>query len=825
MILEITLLLLLILIEAPLVGDERARCECDCSCGSKYHLSAGYPEGKGQGGGIDGIEENGQGTDDVGVEQGEGEEPVFVGGDDGQSSSTSERSLAVNVNSRDYLCSYSNRPRPPHLDRSAPDRKSPYLLTTGRKRKDEYWCAPCQKSFVDSVAIQQHQVARHSATMTNMPSNRKQITQSIRPTTPQIGGPSVICEVCSEELSNITALEMHKANLHPWSIFCPECLTSFRHASEAQMHYKSIHKAQSIDPHRMNTMLGIINGNPLPNPAQQLHPGLAPFTPQPYYPSQYVQTFPTHTIQSYYECTECNMVFGNPGELEAHKATPLVHGARISPSHSPSRSPSVSASASASTSDIAIAEMPLTVWGMPSFTFDEKKSESLKEEGWTPQARLTPEPDSTSISSEEDKAISVVLDEKKNVEELRENVANSEEPGKTDVLQVSDVIASAAQQGEVGDFGPAEVMELAKWIPLNPGPEEQSTQSEAVTLDDTPPAEGSTSTNEAIVIDDAPPPQETIISNDVVTTNHTSHQAVAEDPPGHTARAPIAKVLTSLTTISPRPIIQPVPSQINLTPYARAALASASRLGEYPPPEMDDEDEDTQDDQPKVIGGIECHIPSFALTISPKNKSTSLASASAPLSIEATPPLTLSGDSPSSSSLDESLVLEETDDPWAASQEVYEITHSQKRQTFSLDFGATSNGNRPKPRSHVEGGGTARSSRSKRGERSCNKRKETYLTPSQREVYRRNDSRSSNSASSRSNDRDTRSKAPPQAPLQPMFESEWSTVTPPSTSNRSMGGRAVRYDPWEASRREMEERRRVVSAGAGPGEEDMYGGW
>ncbi|KAK6905152.1 hypothetical protein I204_08190 [Kwoniella mangroviensis CBS 8886] len=808
MIVEITLLLLLILVEAPLVGeDDRGRCECDCSCGKKYHLNSSYPEVLGDGG--DGVSEDIRGNESSDRDVEHEQEPIYVGGSDGEgwndrSKPYSERSL-VTGNRKDY----SNRPRPPHLDRSVPDRKPPYLVTNNsRKRKDGHWCAPCQRYFVDSLALQQHQVALHSATTTIMSSSsRNQIPRNVRSLIPELNHSVVVCEVCSEGLPNVTALDMHKVNFHPWSIFCPECLIRFRHAQEAQFHYRQFHHARSPDPLHIDTMLGLIKGHHLIHPSLQT----LPFTPQQNRPQHQVQTFPTHTIQNYYECEECNMVFGRPQELEAHKATPLVHGGRIyeaddfpplGSTAKPSSSPSPSVTAS-SPDDLAV-EGNLTVWGMPSFTLNEKRSDAMKEEVWTPQARLTPEPDSShdtaSTSSEETNSTDVVLDFQRVASESETNDMESIDPEDIDTpmeglsapKQISDIDAQHTdlKQDKKSQSYDNEITGTIKTIEPNSGPVEANPLG---------PAEDSTNSAKAIVTDD-------IIQ--VRETNKIFSQVVSS--------------AQSLHTISPRPVIQPVPSQINLTPYAKAALASAHKISEYPPPEMDvGDNEKYEDDSPEVIGGIECHVPSFALTLSPQNKTTSLESP--PLSLDSTPPLTLSGDS--SSSLNESLVLEEEDDAWAASQEVYTIANSHDRQMFSLDLGATSNGNRPKPKSYSESSSSSKSTssrhRNKRSERSCNTRRQTYLTPSQREVYgyaiSRNERRDSSSSSS------SRSKAPPQASLQPMFESEWSTITPMSSGNRSMGGRIIKESPWEASRREAEERNRLVSAGGA--EEDLYGGW
>ncbi|WVQ64751.1 uncharacterized protein L199_002919 [Kwoniella botswanensis] len=795
MIVEITLLLLLILIAAPLVGEEdRVRCECDCSCSRKYHLNSSYPEVLDDGN--DGISENKsrQRLEDkdsqAGTEGGHEQEPIYVGGGGGgfegegwndRSKPYSERSLNAG-NRKDH----SNRPRPPHLDRSVPDRKSPYIVTnSSRKRKDNYWCAPCQRYFVDSLALQQHQVALHSATTTIMSSSsRNQVPRNGRSLIPEVNHSVVVCEVCSEELPNVTALDMHKVSLHPWSIFCPECLIRFRHAQEAHFHYRQIHHAKSANPLHIDTMLGLIKGNHL------IHPSLRtlPLTLQQYRPHHTVQTFPTHTIQNYYECEECNMVFGQPQELEAHKATPLVHGGRIyeaddfPPLGSTAKpSPSPSPSVTDPSPDALAVEANLTVWGMPSFTLDEKKSNTMKEEVWTPQARLTPEPDSshdTASSSEDGKSTDDVLEDQKAERVSSETNYNMEvvDADRADLvrsvlaskeLSNSDTASSNLKEEEKSQSDNNEITGTIKPIEPNSGPGEANPLG---------PAEDSTNFAEAIVTDDTSQVQE----------------------------------------------FNKITSQVELTPYAKAALASAHKISEYPPPEMDDEDnEKYENDSPEVIGGIECHVPSFALTVSPQKKTTSFGSP--PLSLDSTPPLTLSGDS--SSSLNGSLVLEEEDDAWAASQEVYTNAHSHNRQTFSLDLCATNNGNRPKPKSYSESGSSSNGSRqsrnrNRRSERSCNTRRETYLTPSQREVYgygfSRNERRDSSSSSSRS-------KAPPQAPLQPMFESEWSTITPMSSGNRSMGGRIIRGSPWEASRREAEERNRLVSAGGS--EEDMYGGW
>ncbi|WWD05891.1 hypothetical protein V865_003975 [Kwoniella europaea PYCC6329] len=821
MIAEITLLLLLILIEAPLMGEEdRVRCECDCSCGKKYHLSSSYPEDqKDVNGGNDGISEDHHGNKpsdgEREVEQvyQQEQEPIYVGGGGGTDvEGWNDRSKPYSPSFASNKKDYSNRPRPPHLDRSVPDRKSPYLVTnSSRKRKDDYWCAPCQRYFVDSLALQQHQVALHSVTTTIMSSSsRNQIPRNGRSLIPEGNHSIVVCEVCSEGLPNFAALDMHKVSLHPWSIFCPECLIRFRHAQEAQFHYRQIHHAKSPNSLHIDTMLGLIKGNHLIHPSLQTPPFIAP----QYRPQHQVQTFPTHTIQNYYECEECNMVFGHPAELEVHKSTPLVHGGRIyeaddfPPLGSTAKlSPSPSPSDTASSPDDPAVEADLTVWGLPSFTLDAKKSEKLEEEGWTPQARLTPDPDSSSShesasSSEDGKSTDVVLEDQKDERVSSETNYSMEvvDSDKVDLersvlaskeMSNSDTANSNLKQEEKSQPDNNEITGTIKPIEPNSGPGEGNPLG---------PAEDSTNFAEAIVTDDTSQVQEiNKVTSQVVSSAHSLH------------------------TISPRPVVQLIPSQINLTPYVKAALASAHKITEYPPPEMDDEDnEKYEDDSPEVIGGIECHVPSFTLTLSPQNKTTSLGSP--PLSLDSTPPLTLSGDS--SSSLNESLVLEEEDDAWAASQEIFTIAHSHNRQTFSLDLGATSNGNRPKPKSYSESGSSSNGSRqsrnrNRRSERSCNSRKETYLTPSQREVYGRGISRDERRGSSSSSS--SRSKPPPQAPLQPMFESEWSTITPMPSGNRSMGGRVIRESPWGASRREAEERNRLVSAGGA--EEDIYGGW
>ncbi|WWC85755.1 uncharacterized protein L201_000621 [Kwoniella dendrophila CBS 6074] len=936
---DIAILLLLILIEAPLVGEESKKCECPCSCGRKDYMPSGYIHDHDYNSGVvedkskdeqqqiqeqdkDRKKENEELVNED-EEQKQEQEPIYVGtleeeeeeqkeeedveveevnkgqdvdneydengvykggwGDENETESYSATSIA-NSNRERLLSSsnnskrdYSTRPKPPHFDRSVPDRKSPYItstaLTATRKKKDDYWCDHCQRPFIDLVAIQQHNFAVHSTS-----TSRKQ-SQLVRSMIPEIDSSIVMCEVCRGELPTLALLKAHKAAQRPWSIFCSDCLLTFDHAQQAQDHYQFHHNTEFNSPRRIQSMLDTLKGIPYSELSSReisfLYAHASDTSPVPFNNPQsqipsavfsnedhYIRTFPSHTIQAYYECDQCNMVFGNNFELQAHKATPLVHGGRIYEAddypplgRTPTPAP-VPASISARKKDtlptigvqLDESEEAQTTWGMPSFTLDATKSEDLPDQVWTPQARLTPEPESASIPSEDEEPLVLSSNQEEQVKKdddkegsailiLDEQPKNPEES--TPKVQVVETLAEDNLQ-EKGLKTEQEldqiVSDLASAAP-EPHPSSEvskSTASEASNQEETQPTLETTTVSPVIA-------EKAVIEVQSERTVERQSEAVEIK-----TLPPVAKPSSPLQTLSPRPIIHPVPSKIKLTPYAKAALESASRLGEYPPPEEHNEEQGTwgenaqikeQTDEPEIIGGIECHLPSFLLPVSSPKRGTS-SSTSGALSLESTPPLTLNSDS--SSSMTDSLVLGgEEEDLWAASQEVYEIAHSAKRQMFSLDLGSTSNGNRPKfererePRSDLYSN-SKRSRNDRRRDGGRRRERETFLTPAQREAYYnggggKSSILQSNKSRSRANERPDKEV---KQPLQPMFESEWSTLTPSNSNSISTGGRGgllIKESPWNISRKQADERNKLVYSSSttpnGIEEDDIYGGW
>ncbi|WWC58075.1 uncharacterized protein I303_100610 [Kwoniella dejecticola CBS 10117] len=793
MILEITFILLLILIEAPLVGEKKSsrRCTCDCGC-THEKIPSPYPSSpitvesneatlndvEGQ----RGLEDRVEGTHD---RNGKGEEPEYVGMEDDNgwddtsykstfkksyqpnsstwSSASSERSLSRSRSDKEKETEwdYSTRPRPPHFDRSAPDRKAS-LRSPNRRNNDygEHWCASCHRSFVDLAAIQQHNLALHSQLTAPLTFAVRAGTGRAMTPIMQSDTSTNACEVCQEEFQTPFAVQAHKETHHPWAVFCTDCLITFVHAQDAQDHYQIIHNAEWNNPRRIQRMLDTLKGSTSSGPT--------PFIPRthqiqggPTFDSpDRPLVFPTHTIQTYYECDECSMIFGNPVELDKHTATPLIHGGRL---YDEADFPPLKATISEIAEQVSpvIDAVSLTTrqdnpdeWGMPCYTMAEIGSDAV-DHVWAPQARLSPE---TVLSDDDSCAIPT---------RAKEDNAMSEKP----------------------DLSEANIPAIS-----NPGAEESS-QIERVPLR----VEATIAVSDYQDSSDVSPQVSTIVDQDDRSTDGFTTEFVT-DAPG------------AVASMSPKTPIQIVPSNTILTPYAKAALASASRISEYPPPEFHDEADvendskresyvDYTDEEPRVIGGIECQLPSmFFSSTSPKKTSTET------WSLCSTPPLTLSGESRSNSTSD-SLIIEE-EDGWTANQEAYEVTIPQTRKSMSLDLGAVENGNRPKPKNRALTGRQTRMMMRSNINQKHRQERETFLTPAQKEIYAKRD----------------KEKKAIKAALQPVFESEWSTITTASSLRPTggQGGRIVRESAWDKTVRETQERNKMIIAA---GAEDVYGGW
>ncbi|WRT63659.1 uncharacterized protein IL334_000582 [Kwoniella shivajii] len=807
MILELFFLILFLLVEPPnTIGD----CDCHCSCGRKHHLPSTYH-------GTSSTEEIKLNDEAVTQKHNQNEDgPIYVGGDGDWNeespsnpieSYTSKTHYDDNGSKKDY----SGRPTPPHLvDRavSGPD----WQLAHGNKKiKNDFWCGPCHKRFVDLLALQQHTFAVHT---TGAKSGMSSSTQEHRApsnisVSPETDKPVPICEVCSEEVPNAYSLRTHKTLNHPWSVFCADCLLTFNHAQDAADHYQLIHGAESKKFGRIQSMLDTIKGpikSTLPTSHEQLSSSSLSSSSISYTSDSsrsasnlfsrqseihLQKTFPSHTVGTYYECEECHMVFTDKIEFEAHNSIPLVHGGRIYQSEDfpplgVSTSPLISSS-SADSSTANSSSEEVTAWGMPSYTMNETDFPQLNDgEGCRPQARLSPEPQADSSASEEGLMMTDVkigkvriVKEKRGVHQEIENMIGSNSLVESDELEEHLIIDDDDEETYDRKDSNDTTMSDSTFETITSA-QQAKTPNECIIMktqvDNTDEVKG---TEEAIE-------SSSILSGTDINTDRT---------------------IPSLQTISPKPIIQSIPSHVKLTPYARAALASRSQIEIYPPPndlydeskaEVERQNNEKEEIQPTVIGGIECQIPSFFFHPSPSKKK-------GVVNTHTSTPLTLKSDN---------VKGKEEEDQWLASQEVYEITVSQRRQTFSLDLGAPSNGNRPIPK-YKQQQQQQRQQASENGKKNKSKRKpkekETYLSPSQRDAYGSKDRK--------------QDKQSPQPALQPLFESEWSTLSTSShypTGGR--GGRIVKEHPWDRSSMEAEERNRLVQAGT-ESTEDLYGGW
>ncbi|WWC66890.1 uncharacterized protein I206_100797 [Kwoniella pini CBS 10737] len=797
MIIEITLLLLLILIEAPL-NDKEMKCDCTCKCGKKNYIPSKYPLVF-QEDDLNVKEKQDEENNNI-VKDFDSEEPEYVGqgyeqeweevnrGSNPQPSYGRKlRSHKPLVLSGGSLSRYekgrdhSNRPKPPHLDRPVPDKQSFVLGRQKKRNRDDLWCDHCQRSLVDLVALQQHNFALHPK-VPIMSRSRYDIQQA-RSVTPIFDFSAYICEVCQEEFITSNSLYQHKAMQHPWAVFCSDCLTDFDNATDAQDHYHFIHNTEWKKPRQIQHILDTIKGSPDRGhatahlPANQSH-GRSVALDRPL-------VFPTHTIQTYYNCNECKMVFGDPKELERHKATPLMHGCRIYQEEDfPPLGAEFNEITKKSTSQVnAISEefdrSHPNNWSMPNYTMDEKEPATI-EKVWTPQARLSPEtvpPDDGSSES----LFSLENTIQQGAAFKTYNSNDTTGPMAVKDFDMQDSHRNAFIANESG------VMQPVDQLPQNSSPRPTPVDTEAL--------------NEfALLQNNAETPEARASRRDAITTDderNIGHITTLTDPKE-------SKVSTDLEIITSKHVSQTVPNNIQLIPYARAALASASRITEYPPADgssavTSDVYELSPELQPKVIGGIECHVPSFFFSTTPSISPSSEALSEA-LSHTSTSELTLSGTS-NSSSMSNSLIIQDGQDDTA--QEVIEFAHSEIRQNISLDLGSIENGNRPKVKTRAL---TARQARLLR--QSNNGRKETFVTPAQRELYARRD----------------KEKKQIKAPLQPIFDSEWSRIelSPTVGLTGGQGGRIIKESAWDRGIRETEERNMMIAAGRG---EVDYGGW
>ncbi|OCF36098.1 hypothetical protein I316_01970 [Kwoniella heveanensis BCC8398] len=780
-------------------GNSRRRCTCECKCGRKYYIPSSYTDHLAHGasartstgiaitshqevrpdrkyaypvnapasaaltkgrGGAGGSGGGGGGGDYLGryVGGGIGEDDYWrgsqsqeVGGGRGNGwdshSENSHKSSGESTNGhKDHYANYnySERPLPPHLDRSVADWKSPHLTASGKRKynvkqqqqeKEEVWCNPCAKRFGSTTALHQHRAVIHSA-MTSSTGKH-----NLGHFNPEIDTSALVCEVCYEEFANSFAVRQHKKECHPWSLLCNPCLITFAHAQDARDHYELVHNSKPINVGRTQRMLDHLQYRKA-DPSAVFNPVLEPTTAdadtwleysatgqgQRSLPADHVvKTYHIHTVSSHYECSECHMVLGDPRELAIHQNSPMAHGgANLTSDDFPplgasppttfvtQASPDLSFSPSSDSQTSPNGHTPHSVWttnvNMPSFSL---KTKPEVHEAIEPRARLTPEPDTASSSGvSEDESINVTFDQDQEEEQV-----NAQNDGDESIETIKDVSPSALlghqEDSNARSSGPVEtetdepdgIPEPAASV-ASTDPSDNLTSSWAV--DHSTECKASETVVNAVGLSVTTStystPEVPKVSQAIIPSTSTAIQGLqAAVSAGEMAMAVPAKDFVEI-----------IPSHVKI-PYARAALASASRLNDYPPREQADEDgagswghdQGEQENQaqqssqekwtpPESIGGIDYQLPSFALgPTSPHPPAPTM-----PLTLDSSPytePESVSSDmfrtsiKPGSgdsdgigSSIHTPLLLSlaaasdtdqtEDPDPWAGSQEVYEIT-------------------------------------------------------------------------------------------------------------------------------------------------------
>ncbi|WVQ93849.1 hypothetical protein IAU59_000927 [Kwoniella sp. CBS 9459] len=919
-VLEILILLVLLLADSEeLTGP--GKCTCDCQCGRKYHVPSSYSYGT----------STGIGTLATTYQKVRPDRPLYtagaveisdryVGGGIGDASGRlgdrrgnpwdnrsddSQKSLSENNGYKKdhHAQAYAGRTIPPHLERSAPDWKSPYLTSSGKKKhkqsaqQDEVWCGPCTKKFSSITALHQHQAVIHTVPAIST------AKQNQRPYTPDVDNSALVCEVCYEDFPHSSAVRQHKKDAHPWSLFCHDCLITFAHAQDARDHYELVHDSKPINLPRTQRMLDHLQGRsaasitafgPVSNTAAEASRGLpvSATGPASFPANHVVKTYPTHTVSSHYECPECHMVFGDPGDLAIHQSSPMAHGgANLTSDDFPplgaappstlvtESSPDLSSSPSSSSPDKSrspVRRVSQNAWtpnmNMPSFSLKAKMD--IRHNGITPEARLTPEPDSTSSSGvSEDDSVDIVLD--------REERELDDEPMGDESFDTikDDNTPRMHQEENENDFnGEASITVQTDESDLMPKNKHSVPSSDTNASED---LTSSWSEDRSMKSTASGTPEDVVTPSSTLSSPETPKiTKLFISPPAYVKQVETTVPIDDESTASAKAHIDLVPLHARI-PYARAALASASRLNVYPPP-IEDEDfgswgkseEQVEQEEPtgkweppEPVGGIDYQLPSFTMGFTSPGKQPT----SAPPTLDSS---TYTEDELGSGDIFQAatkagtsmpLTLRsnndavEDPDPWAASQEVYEITLAQRRMpAISLDLGAVSNGNRPNTRErHTSLSGSESSSRAsrhsehQRGEG----QRQTFLTPAQRAAmplynYNNQNKRIKSESSARDSALGSRSTSRSQGRasatatatasasasktrprlIEPRFEGEWSIVTPSSSNGAAAGGgsgrggRVVKDDPWEASRREAEERQRLYRE-AEAHDEDIYGGW